>query len=260
MSVALHDQRVGDGPPLVILHGLFGSGTNWRSVARALSPQREVFLPDARNHGASPHDPHMDYLALADDTLAYLDRQGLEHVDLFGHSMGGKTAMCVALQHPQRVRSLMIVDIAPSASPSDHRPLLALMRALPLSEFTRRSEAEAAMAKHIKEPAMRAFIAQNLVSRDSQLTWRVNLAAIEAALPDLLGFPLSPPQPAYSGDTLFLHGGKSNYLRQADHAPIKALFPTARIEAIADAGHWLHAEQPEQFVRAAQRFLGIHGE
>lgn len=255
MSLRLHLQRLGAGPPLLILHGLFGSGTNWRSIARTLGHRHEVFLPDARNHGASPHTADMDYVLLAQDVLALLDAHSLAQVDLIGHSMGGKTAMCLALSHPERIRALMVVDIAPGVSGSDHRPLIELLEALPLHAMQRRAEADEALAGDIDDPGLRAFLLQNLVSRDGHLAWRINLPAIHHALPALIDFPFPEPGRRFDSSALFLRGQLSDYVRDEHEPVISTLFPRARIETLANAGHWLHAEQPAAFAQAAQRFL-----
>lgn len=258
MSLALHYQRVGTGPPLLILHGLFGSGTNWRSIARTLGEEHEVFVPDARNHGASPHAGEMDYPSLAGDALAFIDQHQLRQVDLLGHSMGGKTAMCLALAHPERVRRLMVVDIAPVTSGSDHGPLVDRLRALPVEQMQRRSEADQALAEHVQEPGLRAFLLQNLLSRDGHLAWRINLPAIAKALPVLVDFPDPDPGRRYEAAALFLGGELSDYIRHEHHPAIRALFPHARIETLPGAGHWLHAEQPAAFLARAQAFLRGH--
>ena len=250
-------QRLGGGAPLLILHGLLGSGTNWRSLARRLGERREVHLLDARNHGASPHDPAMDYPAMAVDTLAYMDDQGIEAADVIGHSMGGKTAMWLALTRPERVRSLVVVDIAPAPSPGHHGPLLELMRTLPVATMQRRAEAEAAMEPDVPEASLRAFVAQNLTSGEGGgLTWRIDVESIARALPALMDFPAT--QRHNDGPALFLAGGASDYLTEAHRDAVHTHFPAARIERIDGAGHWLHAEQPAAFLRAATAFLDEH--
>jgi pimeloyl-ACP methyl ester carboxylesterase len=253
-SLPLAAQQLGQGDPLVILHGLLGSGSNWRSIARSLGEQRTVYLPDARNHGASPHHPHMGYPAMAADTLAFMDARGLQCVDLVGHSMGGKTAMWLALHAPQRVRSLIVVDIAPAPSPGHHGPLLTLLRRLPVEHMQRRAEVDAALAEEVPDNALRAFIALNLVSKDGGLAWRINLDAIAESLPVLMDFPVCDGR--YDGPVLFLAGSGSDYVGAAHERAITRLFPSAQLRHITGAGHWLHAEQPAAFLREANAFLG----
>ena len=252
----IHHQQLGEGPPLVILHGLFGSGTNWRSAARRLTDCRKVFLPDARNHGHSGHAQGMDYLTLARDTLDFMDQQDLASVDLLGHSMGGKTAMHLALLRPERVRSLLIVDIAPRVSPSDHLPLIKALEALPLENLQSRGAADRALAAAVTDSGLRAFLLQNLTLRNQTLDWRIDLQAIQAAMQDLLGFPPPASAARYPGPVLFLKGALSDYITSEDVTPIRNAFPHARIHTIADSGHWLHADQPEAFIAACRTFLG----
>ena len=254
--IHLNHQHLGLGSPLVILHGLFGNGTNWRSTARRLSECRKIYLPDARNHGTSDHAPSMDYLTLAQDALNFMDRQGLNDADIMGHSMGGKTAMHLALAAPERVRSLLIVDIAPEVSPSDHLPLIEAMQALPLDQIKQRREADEALSISVSDAGLRAFLLQNLITENNQLSWRIDLTAIRSAMPDLLDFPSPPRQAQYSGSVLFLRGQRSNYVLDKSESSIKALFPKAKIQTIANAGHWPHAEQPEEFTNAVKTFLG----
>ncbi len=254
-TVDIAHQTLGEGPPLLVLHGLFGSGVNWRSIARGLARCRTVHLLDARNHGASPHHPHMDYPALARDVAAFMDREGIARADVIGHSMGGKTAMRLALDAPDRVARLMVVDIAPAPSGSDHLPLIEALLALPLAEFTRRAEADEALATEVAEAGLRAFLLQNLASREGGLGWRINLPAIRDNMAALLGFD-GPAGHPFEGEALFVRGALSDYVRD-DHLPdIRARFPAARVETVMDAGHWVHAEQPQRFLALARAFLG----
>ena len=255
MPLALASTVTGRGPPAVILHGLLGSGTNWRSIARRLKQRLECHLVDQRNHGRSPHARGMTYPALAEDVLAYLDSHQLDRAGFIGHSMGGKTAMALALTAPERVRWLVVADIAPAPSPSDHRPLIEALRGLAPASLATRAAADAALARAIPEPALRQFLLQNLVHGDAGLRWRIDLEAIAEALPDLTGFPPTAPGAAYRGPTLFLRGERSEYLTARHEARIRALFPCASIDTIAGAGHWLHAERPAAVTDRIARFL-----
>ena len=255
MPVALASTVVGQGRPALVLHGLFGSGTNWRTIARRLGSRLECHLVDQRNHGHSPHARGMTYPTLAGDVLAYLDANRIDRAGLVGHSMGGKTAMTLALTTPERVRWLIVADIAPAKSPSDHGPILDALRALPVETLASRSGAEAALASAIPELGLRRFLLQNLVGGDSGLRWRIDLDAIARALPDLTDFPSMPPHAVYEGPTLFLRGERSDYAG-AHHEPrIRALFPAASIATVAAAGHWLHAEQPAAVTAQIEAFL-----
>ena len=255
IPVALESTVVGRGRPALVAHGLFGSGANWRTIARRLGSRLECHLVDQRNHGRSPHARGMAYPDLAADVLAYLDTHRIDRAGLIGHSMGGKTAMTLALTAPERVRWLIVADIAPARSPSDHGPILDALRALPVESLASRSGADAALASAVPDLGLRRFLLQNLVAGDTGMRWRIDLDAIARALPDLADFPLMPPHAVYEGPTLFLRGESSDYVA-AHHEPrIRALFPAASIATIAAAGHWLHAEQPAAVMAHIEAFL-----
>lgn len=255
-AVDLAFESLGDGPPLIVLHGLFGSGTNWRTVARRLSRHRRVLLVDLRNHGRSPHAPDMRYPTLAGDVESLLDRLEIDAVDVVGHSMGGKTAMCLALRSPARVSRLCVVDIAPAASGHDHDGPIGALRALPLEQVTRRADADALLRDAVPEAGLRAFLLQNLEAGPSGYRWRIDLAAIEAALPDLVAWPEPAPGSVYRGPCLFVRGARSDYVTDADVPGIRRLFPAARVHTVDGAGHWVHAESPDAFLAAVEPFLG----
>ena len=256
MPGALASTVIGRGPPALILHGLFGSGTNWRTIARRLEHRIECHLVDQRNHGRSLHATNMTYPVLAADVLAYLGAHGIERAGLVGHSMGGKVAMTLALTVPERVCWLVVADIAPAPSPSDHRPILDALKALPIDGIASRAAAEAALAPAIPDLGLRRFLLQNLVHDGAaSLRWRIDLDAIANALPDLTDFPPPPRGAVYEGPTLFLCGARSDYVA-AHHTPrIHALFPAASVVTVAGAGHWLHAEQPDAVVAHIDTFL-----
>ena len=259
MPVALASTVVGQGPPAVVLHGLFGSGTNWRTIARRLGDRLKCHLVDQRNHGRSPHAHGMAYPELAADVLAYLDARGIERAGIIGHSMGGKTAMTLALLAPQRVRWLVVADIAPARSPRDHRPMLDALRAIPLAAIATRSAAEATLAAAVPDSALRQFLLQNLVAEDGRMRWRIDLDAIAEALPDLTDFPVTNPADVYEGPALFLRGAHSSYVA-AHHEPrIRTRFPAASIVTIDGAGHWLHSEQPTAVTARITEFVADAG-
>ncbi len=254
-GVELSARVVGDGEPLVILHGLFGSGRNWLSLAQALSGSHRVWCVDQRNHGESPHTAAMDYPAMAADLVRLLDRNGLQRVALIGHSMGGKTAMWLALHHPERVSRLLVVDIAPVSYAHDYETMIGAMQAVDFTQATRRDQVDAALRDAVPEAGVRQFLLTNVVSRDGRLQWRINLAAIGAALPALVDFPNPAPECRYPGPTLFLGGAESPYLRPEHEPRIFRLFPEADVEHLPGAGHWVHAERPDEFLAVARRFL-----
>ena len=255
MPVTLASTVVGRGRPALVLHGLFGSGTNWRTIARRLGTRIECHLVDQRNHGRSPHARGMAYPDLAADVLAYLDAHRIGQAGLIGHSMGGKTAMTLALTAPERVRWLIVADIAPAPSPSDHGPIVDALRALPVESLASRSGAEATLAPAVPDLGLRRFLLQNLVADEAGMRWRIDLDAIARALPDLTDFPPMPPHAVYEGPTLFLRGERSDYAGAHREPRIRALFPAASIATVAAAGHWLHAEQPASVTARIEAFL-----
>lgn len=259
MTVRLEAVGYGEGPPLAILHGLFGSGRNWAAIARRLAAHHRVIALDLRNHGASPWADTMDYAEMAEDVRAILHASGHRRFALLGHSMGGKAAMVLALAHGAEIERLVVVDIAPAAYTAHHLDYVRAMRALDLGGITRRAEADARLAPAVSDAAERGFLLQNLIfpsaAAGGEARWRLNLAAIERALPGLVDFPALPPGAAYPGPALFVAGGRSDYLRSGHEPEIRRLFPNARIARIAGAGHWLHAEQPQAFLDIVQPFL-----
>ena len=238
------------GSPIVILHGLLGSSSNWRSIARQLAEHHRVFTLDLPNHGESPHVDHMSYPAMAQDVRDFLDSHAIETATFIGHSMGGKTAMRLALDACERLDRLVVVDIAPTPSHHDHSLWLRAMAGLDMARITRRSDAEHMLETAVPDAAMRQFLLQNLTSTPQGFAWRINLPGIEASLPALLDFPVEANVRPFTGPTLFLRGGQSDYILERDEKVIRSLFPRAEIVTIEDAGHWLHAEQPARFLEA----------
>ncbi|MEM7407019.1 MAG: alpha/beta fold hydrolase [Pseudomonadota bacterium] len=235
-----------DVTPLVLLHGLFGSGTNWRTLARRFAAELPVITFDARNHGRSAHADQMSYAEMAADVEASLAALDVRQAHILGHSMGGKTAMTLALTSPACVTSLIVADIAPIAYQRGLGPELGLMQGLPLTTIKRRADADAALRDALPDPGLRAFLLQNLEIRSDGTRWRLNLDAIEAAGALLTGFD-APDGTTYLGPASFIRGGMSDYL-SPDHDVIVAdRFPRAVSLTIDGAGHWLHAEQPDAF-------------
>jgi esterase len=255
MRLDLSFSETGAGPPMVILHGLFGSGRNWASLARQLGERRRVFTLDLRNHGDSPWADTMSYLEMAEDVAAFLARHGLEGATVLGHSMGGKTAMVLALEEGDLVGRLIVVDIAPIAYGHSHLPLIEAMQAVDLEAASRRAEVDKALEDAVPEAGLRAFLLHNLVSEGGRLRWRLNLAALGDSMADLIGYPDDLDGRRYDGPALFLAGAESDYLQPEHSARIRALFPAAEIDRIAGAGHWVHAEQPQAFLVRLRAFL-----
>ena len=255
MALQLAFEDTGTGPPVVVLHGLFGSGANWRSVARALAPHHRVLCVDLRNHGHSPWTDSMDYLEMADDVRALITRQGLSRPTVVGHSMGGKTAMALALTSPASVGNLVVVDIAPVAYADRFTPYVEAMRSIDAAATASRTEAQRRLAERLPDPATAPFLLQNLVSRNDHFDWRLNLAAIGMSVPVLSGFPTTLLGRRFTGPTSLIHGGASDYVAAVDLASFKDLFPEFETHTIEDAGHWVHAEKPETFLIALRLAL-----
>lgn len=255
MSAELAYQAVGAGPPVIILHGLFGSGTNWRAVAKQLAGSHQVFLVDQRNHGNSPHVDSMAYTDMAADIGAFMDRSSLARATLVGHSMGGKTAMTFALQHPERVENLVVVDVSPVTYGSDFINLIKILRSVDLEGVTRRADVDTQLATSIADSGLRMFLLQNLVDDHPGFRWRINLDGIEANMPRITAVPETPANSQYTGRTLFVRGERSEYILPEHHEIILALFPNAEITTVEEAGHWVHAERPKQFMQVLEHFL-----
>jgi len=239
-------------PPLLILHGFFASSRNWRQIAGKLAEKHQVYLLDMRNHGMSVHHPVMNYPVMAEDVLRFIGQQGLSMVNLLGHSMGGKIAMWFALHFPDYVDKLIVVDIAPVSYAHSFVPLISALKSLPLAEITNRKQAEIHLAGDIPDLSYRQFLLQNLVLKDGAYGWRVNLDIFSRTADNIAAFPETQHLQPYSGKTLFLAGADSNYVQAAQ---ISALFPKASFTAIANAGHWLHVQQPEAFLGEVELFL-----
>ena len=255
MPIELAADEFGSGPPVAILHGLFGSGRNWRSVAQHLAARHRVLSFDLRNHGGSPWADGMSYGEMVEDLRVSLRAHGIERAALLGHSMGGKVAMLMALLHSGLVDRLVLVDIAPAANPPSLLAYIHAMRGVDFRGVTRRGEADLQLAEAVPDPAERGFLLQNLVIGQNGAHWRLNLEAIERGFSEIVGFPDLPAGTVYPGRALFISGARSNYI-QPEHEPsIRHLFPQARITRIEGAGHWVHAEQPQAFLQAITPFL-----
>jgi esterase len=251
--VILHATEMGDGPPVALLHGLFGAARNWGAIQRRLAKRFRVLALDLRNHGDSPHAPEMSYAALAGDVLETLARAGALPAALIGHSMGGKAAMRAALDRPDAVTRLLVADIAPVRYPPGFGAYARAMAALPLTPELTRAQADAALASAVPDGGVRLFLLQNL-RFGAAPAWRIGLAEIAAGLADIEGWE-APPGAAYDGPALFLAGARSTYVQPSHRPAIRALFPAARFVVLKDAGHWLHSDNPEGFLAVAEAFL-----
>ncbi len=255
MPAQLAVTEYGAGPPVAILHGLFGSARNWRSIAQQLAPGHRVLAFDLRNHGASPWADGMAYSVMVEDLRASFHNRGINRLDLLGHSMGGKVAMMMALLYPDEIARLAIIDIAPVPNPPTLLAYVRAMRKIDLHGVTRRSEVDAQLIGAVPDQAERAFLLQNLLIGDGEARWRLNLDAIERGFSQISGFPEVPAGCSYEGPTLFVAGARSNYILPGHEPVIRQLFPRARITRIEGAGHWVHAEQPQAFLQIVGPFL-----
>lgn len=261
-SMQLYTTTLGSGPPLVILHGLFGTGENWLSIAKKLAPYFTIYLPDLRNHGKSFHADRHDYTALSDDLRAWCDHHQLSRFSMIGHSMGGKAAMVFTLRYPEMINRLIVADMAPidyNDSYTDQlEKSIAVMRKLDLTGFTSRDQILAAMREELDDRRMVGFFVKN-IKKDKQTNhfyWQCNLPVFQRHIPIIRG-SLEEYRPAVPCPTatLFLYGGDSPYQVSEYRQESCGFFPNALFEAVQNAGHWLHSDQPEIFCQAALRFL-----
>jgi pimeloyl-ACP methyl ester carboxylesterase len=265
----LATRTLGDaGPRVVFVHGLFGQGRNWTTIAKGLADRHRVTLVDLPDHGHSPWSDRVDYLDMAGRLAEELASYG-EPVTLVGHSMGGKVAMQLALRRPELLRALVVVDIAPVEYPlkggrtddpdeeaSPFAEYIAAMRAIDLDRLTGRSEADRALEDVVPSRMVRGFLLQNLEREGTAgWRWRLNLAVLERDLDRLRGFPEPPPGARFDGPVLWLAGASSHYVLDRDRDRMDELFPQTRLVRVKNAGHWVHSEQPEIVLQTLRRFL-----
>jgi pimeloyl-ACP methyl ester carboxylesterase len=259
------------GPRVVFVHGLFGQGKNWTSIAKGLADAHRVTLVDLPNHGHSPWTDRVHYLDMVEMLATELEQLG-DPVTLVGHSMGGKVAMQLALRRPELLRALVVVDIAPVEYPlqggrtddpdeeaSPFAAYIAAMRALDLDQLKTRDDADAALKAAVPSRMVRSFLLQSLVREglgtDGGWRWRLNLELLERDLDELRGFPAPPPGATFDGPVLWMAGANSTYVLDEDRPHMDALFPATRLVRIKNAGHWVHSEQPEVFLTTLRLFL-----
>lgn len=238
--------------PLIILHGFFASSRNWRKIAEKLASQYHVLVPDLRNHGNSPHHKLMDYPSMVADVLRFMETKRLTTAHFIGHSMGGKIAMWLALNHPERMNKLVVVDIAPKSYQHSFNKMIQALLDLPLEEINNRKQAEAILKEDIPGLEYRQFLLQNLILKDDRYSWRINLETFMHTAVNIVAFPETLNLTPYQGEALFVAGESSAYLVLED---IISLFPRADFRKMAGAGHWLHVQQPEVFVDWVEKFL-----
>lgn len=243
-----------DTPPLVVLHGLLGALDNWYTFARTQEGNRTVLAVDLRNHGGSPHVEGMSYREMVEDVVEVLDALHITQCDLMGHSMGGKVAMNLALLHPSLVQRLIVVDIAPKAYPPRHQALIQAMVTMPLAELKSRKQADDWLAPTVKHPFERGFLLKNLGrNTDGAFHWLCNLGEIARHYLKISSFP--QPVAQFTAPSLFIRGGQSDYVTDADVALIQQTFPAAQLATVADAGHLPHVQTPAAFTALVNTFL-----
>lgn len=249
----LHYTDRGQGFPLLILHGLFGSIDNWNQIAKGLEENHRIIQVDLRNHGKSFHHPEMNYLAMAQDVINLLDYLELEQANILGHSMGGKVAMELALAYPEKCHQLIIVDIAPRTYHPRHNDVFAGLNAVNLSKVAHRKDAEKALNQHVVDKMVAQFLLKGLYRSDTGFKWRFNVPVLEQEYKNLIAAPATDA--VFHNPTLFIKGMQSDYIEASDRPGILKLFPNADAKIISDTGHWPHAEKPRLLLNLIEKFL-----
>lgn len=251
----LHSNIIGEGQPIIILHGFLGMSDNWKSMGSKYAEEGfQVHLLDLRNHGKSFHSQEFNYDILAEDVKNYMEHHGLEETVILGHSMGGKTAMLFACRYPLLTKKLLVADIAPKFYPPHHQDIINGLNALDIKNIDSRNEADVQLSKSIKNVGIRQFLLKNLYWVEKGiLGFRFNLEVLSGKMEEI-GENIGSTD-TYKGPTLFLRGERSEYITPDDISVIKRHFPLATVATIDKAGHWLHAENPTQFLEKTVQFI-----
>ncbi len=250
----LNFKSIGQGKPLIILHGLFGMLDNWQTIARALENEFTLYLVDQRNHGKSPHTDQHSYKLMANDLLEFMTQQGIPQSNILGHSMGGKTAMQFALDYPEMVNKLIVVDMGVKQYEGGHDTIFDALKSVELNSITNRHEADVQLSKYINSIGVKQFLLKNLTREpDGSYHWKFNLKALSDNYQNILAS--IDGDFSFEGETLFIRGSLSDYIPDEDWKTITKLFPQAKLETIVNAGHWVHADQPEALLSAIRQFL-----
>jgi pimeloyl-ACP methyl ester carboxylesterase len=246
-------RAIGQGHPLIILHGLMGSSDNWLTQSKMLADQYHVYMVDQRNHGRSFHSDEFDYKLLTEDLKHFIDKHVIGKPIILGHSMGGKTAMNFAIRYPELLEKLIVVDIAPKAYPVHHDSILDGLKAIPIETLQSRDEADRILSQFVPEADVRQFLLKNLSRKpEGGFTWKINLSAIDKNLEQISeGMQY---EGNYGGPSLFVRGSKSKYVLDDDRATIKSLFTNSTLVTM-ETGHWVQAEKPVEFVEIVKNFL-----
>ena len=244
--MTLNYKKIGTGRPLIILHGLFGSLDNWMTLAKKWSEDFEVYIVDQRNHGQSPHSIDFSYPLMAEDLKELMDHLNLRSAILLGHSMGGKTVMEFSMKYAKIVEKLIVVDIAPVSYDVHHYKVIDALKSVPLSDISSRKEAEKFLSQYIPDAGTRQFLLKNLYWEESdKLAWRFNLEVLANEIIPISEYAIAEGE--FVKETLFIAGAKSDYILPEYGAKIKLKFPSYKLESIANAGHWVHAERMNEF-------------
>jgi esterase len=253
-QINLNYKEFGQGEPIVILHGLFGTLDNWQTIAKQLAENNSVYIIDQRNHGRSPHFDDINYQLLAEDLRHFMESNWMYNAIIVGHSMGGKTAMQFAFENPEMVKKLIVIDIAPKAYSGGHEVIMETLVGLDLDAYTDRKMVENEIAKKIPEVGVRQFLLKNLTRDDEsgKFEWKMNLKAIQNNYDKIIG---NIENGFFEGETLFVKGANSDYIKEEDMSDIEKKFPNSTIKTIKNAGHWVHAEQPKLLLEQINAFL-----
>jgi len=255
VALNLACESTGSGPPLVVLHGLFGSSGNWRGIARELAATHSVHCVDLRNHGASSWADTMSYIEMANDVLQLMSKLRLDRPVVIGHSMGGKTAMALALRHPTAVSRVVAVDIAPVAYADTLTPFAEAMRSADVVAAASSAEVQRRLQETVPDAGVVPFLLQNLVTRNDHFDWRLNLLAITAAMPQLSSFPSELLGARFAGPVAVIAGERSDYVAEREGAAFRPMFDDVEVDVVAGAGHWVHADAPAAFLASLERAL-----
>jgi esterase len=262
-------RKMGQGPPMIILHGLYGSSDNWFSIGKAFATRFEVYLVDQRNHGNSPHTREHNYIVLRNDLHGFMEARGIEKAVILGHSMGGKAAMFFAVVYPEKVQSLIVVDISPRSYKSltqpapqslDHMNIITSMMGVDFSKVKDRADVDRALSETISSERLRHFLLKNVKRNNSGgYEWKLNIKTLHDQLPQILDG--LDPKPFMNGNgitgfpVLFVKAGNSGYINENDFSLIKTIFPMAEMVTIPDADHWVHTEKPELLIKTISYFI-----
>ncbi len=250
----LNYKQFGQGEPIIILHGLFGTLDNWQTIAKKLAENHMVFIIDQRNHGKSPHSDEFSYKIMAEDLKEFMFQHHIYEAIIMGHSMGGKVAMRFALDYPDMVSKLIVVDIAPKKYKGGHQTIFEAMFDLDLENLTDRRAIDEALKVKIPDDGIRLFLMKNLArQKEGGYRWKMNLPVLYKNYQEILS--TIEVDDAYDDEVLFIRGGQSKYIRDEDILDIQEIFPLMQLETIPNTGHWLHAEAPKMFIKIVNNFI-----